>query len=208
MKKLTSKISVPALTIAISALLVCASIIGGTVAWLTAKTGLIENVFTIGGISMSLVETNNLDPAQTITGGPQNYPVSPGSDVSKDPRVIVHSGSVASYVFIKISESADLAADSSITYTLAAGWTQLNDNSNQAVNGVYYREVAATTQDETFHVLDGDKVTFGSAFTGKNAQGNNGTYRLSLIAYGIQKDNIATPYAGWQALCTEYSITN
>ncbi len=193
MKKL-NKLSVSTLTIALAAILVFGGAIGGTIAWLTAKTESVTNVFTVGAIQLKLTETNA--QGQTVTNGEQTFLVTPGSDLTKDPTVTVGKGSVASYVFVKIEESAAFAADSNISYTVADGWTALD-----GVSGVYYREVAEIAADGTeqaFAVLKDNKVVVSDSFDGSKDDGNG--YSLAFTAYGIQKDNLATAADAWTAL--------
>ncbi len=48
--------------------------VGGTVAWLTAKTDSVVNTFTYGDINIELTETTGKD-----------YKIIPGVDIAKDP---------------------------------------------------------------------------------------------------------------------------
>lgn len=194
MKKL-NKLSVSTLSIALAVILIFGGAIGGTIAWLTAKTGSVTNVFTIGKIQLTLTETNA--EGQTVNSGEQTFLVTPGSNLTKDPTVTVGKGSVASYVFVKIDESAAFTADSNISYTVATGWTALNGET-----GVYYREVAEVAADAatepSFPVLADNTVTVADSFDGSKDDGNG--YSLTFTAYGIQKDNLATAADAWAAL--------
>lgn len=193
MKKL-NKFGVSTLTIALAAILVFGGAIGGTIAWLTAQTDSVTNVFTVGSIQLSLTETNAA--GETVNSGEQEFLVTPGSNLTKDPTVTVGAGSVASYVFVKIEESAAFTADDNISYTVAEGWTALT-----GVTGVYYREVAEIAADGTaqeFSVLANDTVVVSNAFDGSEDDGNG--YSLTFTAYGIQKDNLADAATAWTAL--------
>ena len=116
--------------------------------------------------------------------------------MEKDPTITVGAGSIASYIFVKIEESADFAADSNISYKVADGWTPLD-----GVAGVYYREVEAVTEATPFAVLKDNKVTVANEFN--PAEGSD--YSLTFTAYGIQKDNLADAAAAWEALGTALS---
>ena len=120
--------------------------VGGTLAWLTATSGPVVNTFTVGDINITLTETTT------------DYKMVPGNTINKDPKVTVKAGSEACWLFVKIEKSTNL--DSFITYSVANGWTALD-----GVDGVYYREVSATTADTEFPVLANDRVTVKNTVT-------------------------------------------
>lgn len=182
--------------------------IGGTVAWLTAKTDSVVNTFTVGDINITLAETAT------------DFKMVPGNDITKDPEVTVKAGSEACWLFVKVEKSNNF--DAFMTYSMAADWTELPGNS-----GIYYREVAALTAagavDATFSVLSDNKVTVKDTVTKsdmnglaeKNADGtpkkdNDGNLvyddaklpKLTFTAYAVQKDNIATAADAWAKVST------
>jgi len=168
------------LLIITAAVLLCGCVVGSTVAWLVSRAE-VDNTFISGDISIALTET---------TGG--SYPLIPGSDVIKDPKVTVHGGSEACWLFVKVEKSADL--DTYITYTLADGWTALQD-------GVYYREQPAVTADVTYPFLRGDRVSVKETLTEAqlNALETSGAYpTLKLTAYAVQQSGISTVEDAWE----------
>lgn len=183
--------------------------IGGTVAWLTDKTDSVVNTFTVGDINITLAETTT------------DFKMVPGNEIAKDPQVTVKAGSEACWLFVKVEKSNNF--DTFMTYSMAAGWTELLNNS-----GIYYREVVALTAadavDATFSVLSNDKVTVNNTVTKsdmnglaeKNADGTpkKDTYgnlvyddaklpKLTFTAYAVQKDNITSAAAAWAQIPTE-----
>ena len=110
------------LSVAAIALVLCCAI-GGTLAWLSAKTDPVKNTFTVGDINIDLTET---------TG--ETYKMVPGNTLGKDPKVTVKAGSEACWLFVKVDKSANF--DTFMTYAIADGWTALS-----GVDGVYYRDV-------------------------------------------------------------------
>lgn len=166
-------------------MLVIGCTIGGTIAWLTAKTDPVVNTFTVGDINITLAETT------------RNFKMVPGNTISKDPKVTVLKDSEACWLFVKIEKSANL--DSFITYSIADGWTALS-----GADGVYYREVNATTQDTGFDVLAGNQVTVKDAVTKAmmNELQKDGATQptLTFTAYAVQKDNIADAATAWSKL--------
>ena len=172
-----------ALLCAVAVVLVLCCAIGGTLAWLTAKTDTVTNTFTVGDINIELKET------------PRDYKMVPGNTIAKDPKVTVKAGSEACWLFVKVEKSANL--DSFISYDIADGWTAL-----PGVDGVYYREVgaAAAKAGVTYSVLADDKVTVKDNVTKTDMNGltEATTYpTLTFTAYAVQRDNIADAATAW-----------
>ena len=154
---------------------------GGTIAWLTDHTAEVKNTFTVGNIDIDLTETTT------------DYKMTPGKTIAKDPKVTVEAGSEASYVFVKVDESTAPKLSDYISYTIAAGWTQVEGTDN-----VYYRQVEAVTdEDVSFDVLEGNKVTVKDTVTKGMMDALEETgegYRptLTFTAYAIQSADLGT----------------
>lgn len=128
-----------ALLLTFGAVLLVAASVLGTLAWLTAETNEVKNIFTVGNINITLTETTT------------DFKMVPGCTIAKDPKVTVLKDSEACWLFVKIVESENL--DSFITYNVAGGWIAL-----EGVESVYYRKVdAETTKDNVaYQVLMGE----------------------------------------------------
>lgn len=128
-----------ALLLTFGAVLLVAASVLGTLAWLTAETNEVKNIFTVGNINITLTETTT------------DFKMVPGCTIAKDPKVTVLKDSEACWLFVKIVESENL--DSFITYNVAEGWMAL-----EGVESVYYRKVdAETTKDNVaYQVLMGE----------------------------------------------------
>ena len=172
------------LMLALVLVLGCA--VGGTVAWLVAKTDPVVNTFTYGDIDIELTETK---PAN------QQAKIIPGVDIGKDPKVTVKAGSEACWLFVKVEEEGTFVADK-VTYSVADGWTQGDDTDIPA--NVYYREVGTVTADTDFYVLNGNKVTVSNSLT-KEDIANITQPKLTFTAYAVQKDGMDTAAAAWAA---------
>lgn len=170
------------LVMALALMLVIGCTIGGTLAWLTDTTEAKVNTFTVGNIDIELNETD------------RPYKMVPGTELDKDPKVTVKSGSEASWVFVKIEESNNL--DAFISYDVADGWTALT-----GVDGVYYRTQAATTADVTYSVLTNDKVTVKDTVTKAMMDaitaGTADEPTLTFTAYAIQQAGFETAALAW-----------
>ena len=77
MRRNSNGISARVLVMAVALTLIIGGIIGGSVAWLTAKTDAVVNTFTVGDISINLSETTGT-----------SYKFVPGNDITKDPKVV------------------------------------------------------------------------------------------------------------------------
>ncbi len=191
-KKIVSLVLVFAMALALG--------IGGTVAWLTAKTTSVVNTFTVGDINIKLDETdadNDNDPLAN------SYKMVPGSTIAKDPKVTVLANSEDCWLFVKVEKANNF--DTYMTYIMAEGWIQLTDANDEAVDGVFYRKVSAATTDTEIPVLKDNTVTVNDTVTKAmvNALGtynDDGTYtydstklpKLTFTAYAIQQANIGT----------------
>lgn len=152
--------------------------IGGTVAWLTTKTDPVTNTFTVGNIDIELTETE------------REYPLIPGNLLDKDPTVTVDGGSVDCWLFVKVEKSDNL--DDFISYAIADGWTLLE-------SGVYYREVSASANDQSFAVLAGNTVTVKSTVDKATLDALTDATRptLTFTAYAVQRANFNSPADAW-----------
>lgn len=171
MKKMHG-ISTKAFAALLAVTLLVGSAIGGTLAWLTSKSDSLVNTFTIGNVAITLAETTGND-----------YKVTPGVPVAKDPKVTVTAGSEACWVFVEIQESEDWP--DGLTYEPAAGWTRLTSEA-----GVYYRDVASdSSQDQDFYVLAGDdKHPNGIVKVDEDITSLDANTKLTFTAYAIQQE--------------------
>lgn len=190
-RELSGKLVVAML--AVTLLIGCA--IGGTVAWLTSNTAPVVNTFTYGDINITLAETTGSD-----------YKIIPGKDIAKDPKVTVKGGSEDCWLFVKVQEEnwptfkETDGTTKKVSYAIATGWTALPGQ-----NGVYYREVVASTDDTNFYILAGDEThSNGVVKVSENltkAEVNSitaGTQpTLTFTAYAVQKDGIADAATAW-----------
>ena len=166
--------------------------VGGTVAWLTAKTDTVTNTFTAGNINITLTET---------TG--DTYKMVPGAEIPKDPVVTVKAGSEACWLFVKAEETNSNAY---LTFAIADGWDEVPD-----VDNVFYREVNASNTDQEFPFIKDNMVTVKTSVTkdmmdaidGINADDDAAAAELAnrptltATAYAVQKVGFDTAAAAW-----------
>lgn len=179
-RELSGKLVVAML--AVTLLIGCA--IGGTVAWLTAKTEAVVNTFTYGDINITLSETTGND-----------YKIIPGVDITKDPKVTVNANSEACWLFVKVEEEGSFVANK-VTYSIADGWTK-GDGTKIPAN-VYYRAVDAVKNDTDFAVLKDNKIYVSEELSKSDIQSITAQPKLTFTAYAVQKDGIDTVEAAWE----------
>ena len=192
-RELSGKLVVAML--AVTLLIGCA--IGGTVAWLTAKTDPVVNTFTYGDINIELNETK---PAN------QQAKIIPGVNIEKDPKVTVKANSEACWLFVKIKEenwptlTETDRTIKKVSYDIATDWKPLEGQA-----GVYYREVDATTANAgvSYYILKGDTtypngvVTVSENLTKNEVNSIKTQPKLTFTAYAVQKDGFDTAAAAW-----------
>ncbi len=191
MQNTEKRYSLKAMIAASAATVALLGAVGGTVAWLIAESDTVTNTFTYGDINITLTE-DDVD----ADGDPTNntYEMVPGNAIVKNPTITVEADSEASWLFVKLEESDNF--DTFLTYELADGWTALD-----GVDGVYYQEAAATGNTAVkYGVLANDEVVVAEDITKEqfNALDAAGAFpTLTVSAYAVQKDNIATAADAW-----------
>lgn len=158
--------------------------VGGTAAWLAAKSEPIASTFTFGDINITLTETDHQEQIKII----------PGVDIPKDLKVTVQADSVDCWLFVKVVETGTFVADK-VTYSIADDWTR--GNGSQIPDNVYYREVSGVTADREFSVLKGDKITVSNTLTKEEIQNIADEPTLTFTAYAVQKEGINTAADAW-----------
>lgn len=184
-------VSSKAFAAVLALVLVLGCALGGTVAWLVAKSDPVVNTFTYGDININLEET---------TGS--SYKIIPGVDIAKDPKVTVKADSEACWLFVKVEENGTFVADK-VTYSVADGWTALTGQP-----GVYYREVSAAEAKNgaSYYVLAGDTdhpngvVNVSDTLTKEDIEDITTKPTLTFTAYAVQKDGIADAATAWSKI--------
>lgn len=178
------------ITVASIALVLCVAA-GATLAWLQDKTQEVKNTFTVGDVDIAMSETVNGVTKNTDTTGSDitnnSFKMIPGATLSKDPKVIVNSGSEACWLFVEIDESTNFGTF--MEYDIAEGW-----NAVQAGSNVYYRVVDAATAaaGATYSVLKDNKVTVRDGVTKAQLDALTPATlpTLNFKAYAIQSANL------------------
>lgn len=210
------------LVLMLAVALLIGATIGGTIAWLTAKTENVVNTFTVGDIALTLKETeikwtkdDNGKETGAYTYGeepvvltqPNQYKLIPGEKYTKDPVIEVSAESEDCYLFVKLAEVNDPGSYLSYGYNVE-GWTEL-EKSSEEVNGnlikttVLYRIVKKTDKIKTFELLKDNKITVNNTVvkTGTNRAGYvdmpaaDKAPNLIFTAYAVQTANLTVDQA-------------
>ena len=178
--KSKKKMTTTALAVALAVLLLIG---GGTFAYLQSTTGDVKNNFNANQVTVSLEET---------TGN--NYNIIPGTEQSKDPKVTVNN-TVDAYVYVEVTDTTQ----GLVEYSIADGWTSLD-----GFEGVYYREVAKSTDPQVFNVLKDDKVSYSTALENSNMLDADGNLKdgieLTFKAHAIQKAGFDDALAAYKQI--------
>ena len=163
--------------------------VGGTAAWLAAKSAPIASTFTFGDINITLKDEDRQEGQIKII---------PGMDIPKALRVTVQADSVDCWLFVKVEEDGTFVPDK-VTYAIADGWTK--GNGTQIPEDVYYREVREVTAERAFSVLNGDKITVSKSLAKADIQ-NIANPTLTFTAYAVQMEGINTAAEAWATIGT------
>ena len=119
----------------------------GTMAYLTDKTQVVENTFTVGKVGISLDEAVVNEYGVETTGRTEEgneYKLIPGHTYVKDPTVYVDSNSEEAYLFVKIVNGIEkIEAETTIAAQMATNWTLVDEE-----NGIYRYNTTVNAEDE------------------------------------------------------------
>lgn len=179
-----------------AALLVSASVMG-TMAYLTAQTGEVSNVFTVGNVNIKLDEAPVDANGVKLTGErvtSNTYKLIPGKTYSKDPMVTVLDGSEECYVYVKVENGiaslnleSDADGDETIAAQIAVNWTP--------VGGNVYRYNETLTAGETAVVFE----NFTIDDTADISKVTNDT-KITIDAFAIQSAELTVETANSEAI--------
>ena len=204
--------------------LVLGCTIGGTLAWLTAKTNDVENIFVAGQIGTLELEE---DADQITTEAGNQFIVVPGVDITKDPKVTytptTADGTVPvdAYVFVKLTgigsnrwtlnttaSQYEIKSGSNVvmSFQIADGWTAVPD-----VSDVYYKTSTGETRLTDDAIIKDNKITVSHLITEDDViTVATAADKLTFTAYAIQQadggaenDGKFTPAEAWEKVSNE-----
>ncbi len=185
-------------TIALALVLVMAFgvTMGGTFAYLTSTTEVVENTFTVGNVAITLdeakVDVYGVEEKDAARVTKNTYKLIPGHTYVKDPTVHVTKGSESAWLFVKVVDEIAAIQDATTVANqmTANGWVAVE---NVAGVFAYNAKVDASTEAKDIKIFENFKV-LGTAnvadYAGKT---------ITVQAYAIQADGFDTAAAAWAA---------
>lgn len=204
-----------ALLMTMCAVLLVATSILGTVAYLTS-TDLVTNTFTVGTVEITLDEADvkvdgTYETNETNRVTENVYHLLPGHSYIKDPQVHVAEGSEDCYLFVKVENGIEAIEAATVEggYTNIAdqmkklGWAPVEDAANVYVlmDGTNKKVVSGGNDVTVFEnfKIDGAKVvnvpTGGTVPAGKLNIEAYKDAKIVVTAYAVQKDGFETQTA-------------
>ncbi|MBQ8258505.1 MAG: hypothetical protein IJY97_02990 [Clostridia bacterium] len=180
-----------ALLLALSAVLLVVSTVFATMAYLTSKTGVVKNTFTVGNVTITLDEAKvdeygvEVTPETRVTEN--TYKLIPGHVYSKDPTIHVATGSEDCWLFVKVVDDiADIQDATTVEDQMTTnGWTEIEAN--------------VWAYEET--VSAGENVVVFESFTikGDAAVADYNGKTITVVGYAVQADGFDTAAQAWAA---------
>lgn len=183
------------MALVLSLILLVGCVVGGTIAWLTDKSGEVKNTFTDSDVEITLKESpivdENNDNVPESYGTPaedtdNQYAMIPGYVYTKDPVVTVEDGSEDCWLFVKFEENNNPQTylNYESTLTTANGWTQ-GDGTNIPAN-VWYRHVPKSTEAQSWNLLKDNKIEVDGSVVTKENMETAAQAALVYYAYACQ----------------------
>lgn len=220
-----SKLRRALLLVACAVLLVSISV-SATLAYLTSKTKVVTNTFSVGSVSIDLDENKvteyGVKDGETLVKS-NTYKLVPGHTYLKNPTVHVAKGSEECYLFVKVDNGiSDIEADVVITTpgengtqtteTIGTieeqmlgeyGWRQLEitkaDGTTEEVENVYYYYVKVDAREAAVDKL----VFFQFKVDGEADVASCADASINVQAYAVQADGFNSAADAWVAApCT------
>ena len=179
-----------------AAVVVLGSAIGGTVAWIFARSNPVQNTFVANDVIISLLETTQGDGDSNNQFN--NYYMAPGEFIDMAPVASVAAQSMPSWLFLKVIESDNF--DDFISYTVSDNWTAL-----EGVENVYVRQVERMDVVQAFTILKDNKVQVREEVTNQMLRGLNDENfpTLDFECVAVQSEGIDDVHIAWQVATGE-----
>ena len=118
--------------------------VGSTLAYLSAKTDVMTNTFTVGNVTVVQDETDITGESETgrTNSGNTYANILPGMELTKDPTATVKEGSAKCYVFMKLEGADALGDDFAFAFDanneISPAWNKVT--AGTGLDGVYQYE--------------------------------------------------------------------
>ena len=187
------------LALVLCAALLVAGSVAATLAYLTSKTEVVTNTFSVGDVKITLDEAKVTEYG--VKDGDSRvmkntYKLIPGHNYLKDPTIHVKKGSEECWLFVKVIDEIAAIQDATTVADQMAenGWEKLTGEENV---WFYNAKVDARTVAVDVPVFESFKVK-GDANVAAYAG-----MTITVQAYAVQADNFGTAAAAYAAApCT------
>lgn len=195
------------LIITVSLLLIAVISVGVTLAFFSAQTETVTNIFTLGNVSATISE-----PAWN---GDQK--MMPGDTDLKDPTITLGATSEPAWVFIKVTVSDAAALQAAvdaddflqeIATNLAPGWTKMSSYPTVAgdvATYVYGYNTTLNASGSTAPIFTAITLPTSVDGTATYASLSNG-FTITAQGYAIQAANVADLNAAYALAITQFGI--
>ncbi len=187
------KTKTKALALALCAVLLVVSTVFVTMAYLTSKTDVVTNTFTVGKVTITLDEAN-VDLMGVKDGDARvkanEYKLIPGHTYIKDPTIHVAGDSENCWLFVKVENGLEDIIDAETIGTQMSknGWSLVDGETN-----IYAYSEIATAETRDYKVFNNFKIKGEAAVDSYNNK------NITIQAYAIQADGFATAADAWAA---------
>ena len=186
------------LLIVIACQVIILSTLVGSLAWLTSKSEP-----TIIQFQPSKVLTNVQNPV-TLENGENGSLIMVAGQKMEQKLAVTAEVNIDCYLFMQVEKSDNF--DVFLAYAIAEGWTAL-----EGENGVYYREVGASSEEQAFQVLVENTIVVKENVTTDMMNAlqaddpatteNECNYpKLTVTSFACQKQGFASAKAAWEQM--------
>ncbi len=171
--------------------------VGGTIAYLTAKSEQVTNTFTVGNIKIKLEEHDDGTENGEVVTSRDDIKALPGAEIPKDPFVTVLANSEDCYVYVRVLNNMTGGAGTNMQNVATPNidtehWTLVDGKWDDFGYGTvlyrYYKVVELSDVDQALEPLF-TTVTISSSLTAEQLATIDGK-TIVLMAYAHQAANV------------------
>lgn len=184
------------IALAVVCALLVAILVTPTISWLFSSTETVVNTFEGGKISAKIDEAKVDEEGHIMQDEPRvtenHYKFLPGSVLDKDPTMTILKGSISSYAFVMVENTATITdsdpAEYIFTLDISDSWLKVAEKDGKTVYA--YKNITAEATDDDI-VLDPvfTKVTVSKDLTSADFDAAV-EQNINVKAFAIQADNI------------------
>ncbi len=178
------KKSVKALLLVLCAVVLVVATVFTTIAYMTSKTDTITNTFSVGNVTITLDE--KVIGGEGRTAEDQQYQITPGAQIEKDPTIHVSANSEASFIYAKVVNNTKVGDVTLVTPNIGSEWVLVDGKTDL----YYYNGTVEAGK---------DYVVFATADVSDALTAETSLDETSIVvtAYAIQADGFTDANDAW-----------